>query len=191
MIEGQNHGNANSSDFIDNFIKSLPSVDQTIGRQALEKLIKYNRTRGRNHFDPIEPMQITWQILEEKVPIFAKKFLNEYQRVKGMIPYENGYVYIIHGVETNYYKIGKTKVPDQRILQISPKTPFPIRYVMIYPTYFMSEAEKYLHKRFQEQRTHGEWFELTLNDIALILHNMAFKTIRYVYCKKISSLITE
>jgi hypothetical protein len=76
------------------------------------------------------------------------------------MPIERGYVYVMESVQEgfNVVKIGKSISPDNRLKQVSPKMPFECEFKEVYPSYFMSLAEKLIHKKFAHLRTNGEWF---------------------------------
>lgn len=81
---------------------------------------------------------------------------------------KDGFVYLIHATGTPYYKIGKTKDPRRRTKWFQLKLPFPIRVVHIFPSANMDKTERDLHERFKDQRVNGEWFDLSLKDVAWI-----------------------
>lgn len=116
-----------------------------------------------------EPIYPAWAKFKETLPAIADLILAEYKAVNGFIPREPGYVYLIHAVGTEYYKIGKSINPDRRILQISPKMPFNVKFVRVWRTYFMSLAEKMLHEQYAYCRVNGEWFHLS-NDPGVLDH---------------------
>lgn len=96
--------------------------------------------------------------IKENFPSVFTELENLYLECNGVVPYEPGYIYLINAVGSNYFKIGLTKNPRQRIKQISPKMPFETEYVLLWRTLFMHHAEKYLHDYFEECRANGEWF---------------------------------
>lgn len=103
---------------------------------------------------------LRWGDLKKHFPDAARGVVSEYLRVKGQIPYEIGYVYLIHAKGTPHYKIGKSVAPDKRILQISPKMPFETELIKSWGANFMSIAESWLHSDFSDFRVNGEWFNL-------------------------------
>jgi hypothetical protein len=76
-----------------------------------------------------------------------------------------GFVYLLHGVGTSFYKIGHTNSLDRRIKQISPKLPFPLDLVHWIETDDRYFVESFFHEKFAEKRKEGEWFELDVDDI--------------------------
>jgi hypothetical protein len=111
-----------------------------------------------------------WSYIEDNLPDLKKKIFAEYNKRNGFVPYEQGYVYLIHAVGTNFYKIGKSVNPDRRILQIAPQMPFPVRFVYVWKSNFMSMAEVFLHETFQEYRANGEWFAFEVQQLTWLLH---------------------
>ena len=73
---------------------------------------------------------------------------------------EAGYVYIVHGVGTNYIKIGKSSNPLQRLQTLEQNSPFPLRLISIQIVADMDAAEQDLHERYAPYLSRGEWFAL-------------------------------
>lgn len=133
--------------------------------------------------------QVTWQYICKHYPVFAQNFLQEYHRCNGFIPYEPGFVYVIHAVGSNYYKIGKSINPDRRLLQIAPLMPFRTRFIKVWHSYFMSLAETILHSLFNEERVNGEWFEFNQYNLQDLLGTWGSQSVRYAYGSKINRLL--
>lgn len=133
--------------------------------------------------------QVTWQYICEHYPVFAQNFSQEYHRNQGLIPYEPGFVYIIHAVGSNYYKIGKSINPDQRLLRIAPLMPFRTRFIKVWHSYFMSLAETMLHSLFDEERVNGEWFEFHQYHLQDLLGTWGNQSARYTYSLEIHRLL--
>jgi Meiotically up-regulated gene 113 len=130
-----------------------------------------------------------WDWLQQNTPVFAQAVFNEYCKNNGLLPIETGYVYLIHAVGSSYYKIGKSIEPSRRILQIQPAMPFECEFVKIWPSYFMSDAEKYMHSQYSTYRRNGEWFEFNRKDIFDILRGQDAEWVRYRYPWNLFSLI--
>src|SRR6476619_915197 len=122
-----------------------------------------------------------WTELQSDFPAIAEVFWNEYHRVNGFIPHEHGFVYAIHAVGSQYVKIGKSINPDRRLLQIAPQMPFRTRFIKVWRTSFMSMAESSLHKAYEKARTNGEWFELDILSVSVLLDEYTERRIRYCY----------
>lgn len=134
--------------------------------------------------------QVSWQYICKHYPVFAQNFMQEYQRCNGFIPYEPGFVYVIHAVGSNYYKIGKSVNPDRRLLQIAPQMPFRTRFVRVWHSYFMSMAENMLHVGHEHCRANGEWFEFNDKyDLTLLLTKWNQRCVKYAYVSKIHRLL--
>lgn len=126
----------------------------------------------------------SWSRIKREYPRMAQRMLEEYHRLGGFIPFDPGFVYLIHAEGSNYYKIGKTTKPERRLLQISPKMPFKTRFVKIWRSLFMSEAETFLHRAYSQRRTNGEWFELESGELYNILRSNVSNEIQYAYAVK-------
>jgi hypothetical protein len=72
-----------------------------------------------------------------------------------------GWVYLIHAIGTSRFKIGFASSPDKRLVQLSEQSPFPLTMVCSYPSADAKGSESLWHKLFEQKRVHGEWFELT------------------------------
>lgn len=73
-------------------------------------------------------------------------------------PKPTGYVYLLKSGD--HYKIGKSKNVDQRVTQISPRTPLPVELLHSIGSNDMSWLEAQLHSKYAQYRTNGEWFAL-------------------------------
>lgn len=80
---------------------------------------------------------------------------------------DDGYVYLIQS-EMGQYKIGKSRQLDKRIKLFSVKLPFKTEMIHYFYTKTMTQDETFLHDRFSEKRTNGEWFDLTTEDVEYI-----------------------
>lgn len=67
-----------------------------------------------------------------------------------------GHVYFIAAEGTDRIKIGYATHPESRLKSISSMSPVPLRMVATMPGRISDE--KSIHKRFANNRTHGEWF---------------------------------
>jgi hypothetical protein len=86
------------------------------------------------------------------------------QTCKINLPKTSGYVYLIQS-PTKYFKIGRTKDPDDRIRTFEVKLPFEVEYVCLIKAFDMYRLEKELHEKYDNKRSNGEWFELTEADV--------------------------
>ena len=80
---------------------------------------------------------------------------------------KQGFVYLLKS-PSGFYKIGRTKSPEDRLRTFSVKLPFEVEFEHITECQDMYYLEKTLHKRFADNRVNGEWFDLTADDVAYI-----------------------
>jgi hypothetical protein len=99
------------------------------------------------------------EFLETYAPNTMNVIRREHRKHAGKVPFDRGYVYLIHAVGTNFYKIGKSIHPDKRLTQISPKMPFECELIATRKSLFVTEAEKHYHGWLHSFRANGEWFE--------------------------------
>lgn len=78
-----------------------------------------------------------------------------------------GYIYLLHGEGTTWYKIGISIKPAERRYSLGTNAPFPITTVSYYDVEDMHGVEAWWHETFAHKRKHGEWFELDEYDILL------------------------
>lgn len=70
------------------------------------------------------------------------------------------YVYLLHALGTNRFKIGQSKSPVKRQDTINNlSSPFPIKLIACYSVPDSYKEEQRLHSEFRSKRVHGEWFE--------------------------------
>ncbi|WP_414624021.1 GIY-YIG nuclease family protein [Calothrix sp. CCY 0018] len=91
-----------------------------------------------------------------------------------------GYIYLIHAVGTNRYKIGKTiRDVEIRYKELNSKqSPYPLKCMGYIETHNLREVEKILHDTFKDSRVHGEWFCFDKKDIRMVeaaIYNQAHK----------------
>jgi hypothetical protein len=78
-----------------------------------------------------------------------------------------GYIYLLHGEDTPWYKIGISIKPAERKYSLGTNSPFPIITISYYDVEDMHSVEAWWHETFAHKRKHGEWFELDEYDILL------------------------
>jgi len=73
-----------------------------------------------------------------------------------------GYIYLIHAVGTDRYKIGlTTRSVEARFTELnSSQSPYPLELIDWFETDNVTEDEKYFHEKYSDYRVHGEWFQL-------------------------------
>lgn len=74
-----------------------------------------------------------------------------------------GYIYIVHAIGTNRYKIGLTRRDvETRFKELnSRQSPYPLELMGSILAWNVAEVERELHQRFANYRKHNEWFEFT------------------------------
>jgi len=78
-----------------------------------------------------------------------------------------GYVYLLQA-DNGLYKIGQSKVIDNRIKQLGLKLPYELNLVSTVLCLQYKELEAHLHERFADKHVRGEWFELDDADVEYI-----------------------
>lgn len=96
----------------------------------------------------------------------AKEGLEHY--LKHYQPFtRDGYIYVLQSGQ--HYKIGKAQNVDNRVAQISPKTPLPVSLIHSIESDDMTWVERWLHQRFANYRANGEWFNLPAAALSWLL----------------------
>lgn len=76
------------------------------------------------------------------------------------------FVYFIRGVEGGPIKIGRASSPAMRLAQLQAMSPIQLEIIGLCRG--GSIEENHLHRKFEPQRQHGEWFEPCDELLALI-----------------------
>ena len=97
-----------------------------------------------------------------------------------------GYVYVISLNE--FYKIGMSSAPHNRVSQIQTAVPYKVKIEAIIPSTEMEVLEKNLHLTFKHKRVSGEWFLLDTDDLKQI---MLLIPEGFVYSAKKTQTISE
>lgn len=74
-----------------------------------------------------------------------------------------GYVYLMKSGK--YYKLGKTNSVGRREYELGAKLPEEVKTIHFIETDDPDGIEAYWHKRFEQKRKKGEWFELSAQDV--------------------------
>jgi hypothetical protein len=80
-----------------------------------------------------------------------------------------GYIYLVHGVDTPWFKIGITKRPSRRFYSMGVLAPFECKVLGCFLVPDMIGAERYWHDFFEDAHTNGEWFDLCQDDVEYFL----------------------
>jgi len=83
-----------------------------------------------------------------------------------------GYIYLVRGVGTPWYKIGKSKNPEVRSKQLGTQGPFKHELIHTIRVSDMKLHEEYWHNHFATKRVEGEWFTLSDGDVKEFCANM-------------------
>ncbi len=82
------------------------------------------------------------------------------------------YVYLFNVEGTNVYKIGNSKHPQKRLLQLQTGNPFNFNIIHIFESKFATKLESFLHNKFSYKKyseesgeLNGEFFSLTKEDV--------------------------
>ena len=79
-----------------------------------------------------------------------------------------GLIYILKAISQPYYKIGKTIDINARLNQIQPALPFKTKLICTILSNNINKDKLFLHEKFKDKRTNGEWFDLSNEDIKLL-----------------------
>jgi hypothetical protein len=83
------------------------------------------------------------------------------------------YVYLFNAEGTDVYKIGHSKHPEKRLLQLQTGNPTKIEFVNSFESNYATQLESFLHRKFKhkkhsedEEKLQGEFFCLDEYDIS-------------------------
>ena len=80
-------------------------------------------------------------------------------------PHSDGFIYLIHMENTNFYKIGMSLDPEIRLKTLQTGNPHPLCLLKMRAVDDMRSVEIELHRRFERQRVPNanvrEWFDLS------------------------------
>lgn len=98
-----------------------------------------------------------------------------------------GYIYLIHGEGTTWYKIGQSTDPHQRNKQLGTQGPFKHTMLQCIKTDDMDAVEDFLHRHFAHCRVEGEWFLLQEKDIKTFnkmtyMNNYSVYDVAEIFC---------
>lgn len=77
-------------------------------------------------------------------------------------------VYVAKAVGLDVYKIGRSSGVFTRLSTLDRGTPFGIELIALIRTIDAEELERFLHRIVKGPRVHGEWFQLTEEDLQTI-----------------------
>lgn len=70
-----------------------------------------------------------------------------------------GYVYLVHTIGTNRYKIGRTNNLHVRLKQLQGQSPYPLQIKAAFKTSNPAWDEACWHDCYKKYKVYGEWFE--------------------------------
>lgn len=76
-----------------------------------------------------------------------------------------GYIYLIRGEDTPWFKIGTTSKLNKRIGHIGSKAPFEVTLIQAFYVSEPGREEAFWHTRFASKHVRGEWFALLDSDV--------------------------
>lgn len=121
----------------------------------------------KRYRDAMLPFANESEIIQKALALLDAGLPNRKPRpvIRGRYP-QAGYIYLLaseHG-----YKIGKSKDAPSRTKALGTKLPFPANLIHTIQTSDMAWAEEHLHIMFAHCRLHGEWFDLTTDEVGRI-----------------------
>jgi hypothetical protein len=68
-------------------------------------------------------------------------------------------LYVIQMGKTGAFKVGRSRCPKERLLQLQTGCPYPLRLILVLPG--QGHLEPLLHRKLERGKTHGgeEWFD--------------------------------
>jgi hypothetical protein len=72
-----------------------------------------------------------------------------------------GYVYLIGTPVFQWYKIGKSRVPQIRVCDLGILLPFKIEVIGVWKAQDHTALESLLHAKYASQQVNGEWFHFS------------------------------
>lgn len=76
------------------------------------------------------------------------------------------YVYIVHCLGTDYYKIGISTIPPlARLANLQTGCPMNLSMIHVFANLGAAELEREIHARLRQFRMRGEWFKLSKSEL--------------------------
>lgn len=131
--------------------------------------------RNYNGNDHIKSKEVFQEALKMFASIFIEviqKEVPDYKETTITSTDESCYVYLMHDLKTNFYKIGISNSPSYREKTLQSEKPTIILMrCKRFPKRKIAEIlEKTLHSTYSNKRIRGEWFSLDVEDINDISH---------------------
>lgn len=85
------------------------------------------------------------------------------------------YLYLVWCGNSDFYKIGTSGNPEERLQMMQIGCPFPL--AIIYKKYFKKaiKIEGFLHRKYRDKQKVGEWFELSGDEVYSIQQGYTMK----------------
>jgi len=142
------------------FTISAKSTGMDANKYYLNKLNKFSGLSVKNILKLVEETQL--DLVKNYNELLEKAIIENYSHSK-----QTEYLYLIKGGE--YTKIGVAENPDKRLKEISTGCPFKPEIIATKQLGKLCYlVERYLHIKYTEECTNGEWFELEESDIRYI-----------------------
>jgi len=74
------------------------------------------------------------------------------------------YIYLIQSQEDGYYKIGVSKHPKKRVLQLQTGNSSELKLIESYESEHAHAVERALQRRYSYLKKEGEWFDLSIKE---------------------------
>ena len=135
-------------------------VETELALEMLEKLNSYYNNRAKEEINLFNK-----KVQEEIYNLCTKTSKKEQNRKR-----KQGFVYIFES--GGKYKIGFSKNVEQRFRQLDTR---PFKLNKIYSKYFDNayDIEQFLHNSdLADKRIEGEWYELSKNDLDLLINRL-------------------
>ena len=97
------------------------------------------------------------------------------------LPFRPGHIYVLSSPETHFCKIGRTNNLKRRLTELATLPPFEYDVEHVFTADDSHQAEAALHSRFAQSRKRGEWFSLSLADIAWLQSIVAHKYSKFYF----------
>lgn len=83
----------------------------------------------------------------------------------------SGLVYCIQAVNGGPIKIGASENPDKRLKELQTGHPHSLAIIGTFPGGYRLEGQ--LHRYFADERTYGEWFDVSLPEIEAVIEHLS------------------
>lgn len=88
-------------------------------------------------------------------------------------------IYLIKSLEDGYYKVGISKNPNKRLIQLQTGNSSRLKLVEQYKSEFAHKIEKTIHRLYSHLKKEGEWFNFSIEEEVMFIN----------ICKKIENNI--